>query len=515
MSLVNADYLQGDSEHNILRKMLLRLNTGLIVDDIHLQDVTIANPILVKQVGGDIWNVAVTNTVPVSGTVAVSNFPVTQPVSGTVAVSNFPVTQPVSGTVAVSNFPATQPVSIASTVAVTMPDTQDAFSRLRVATPTYVFDSQLTYNIPPLVYEQITSGTGAAIAHDTTNRCATLTFASTPTGGQSILQTFEHFRYQPGRAQEIFVTFNFISTAANCTKFVGYSDGTNGIELQQAGTTVQLAILSTTGNGNQTVAQASWNVDKLDGTGVSGLTLDLTKSQILVIDLQALYTGRVRVGFDIGGKIIPAHQFNHSNSSTVPYINCANLPIRAGMTCTGTVSTTMRFICASVSSNGGQEDLPGASLTVEGTVTAGNGSATHALSLRPRATFGGVTNRAKFVVDSIEVTVTGANPVRWELVLGQAISGTTAFTDVNTTFSAFEFNTAGTISGTPTVSLLSGYVASGAQTKSSTSSAFNNKYPITLNAAGAARANGTISVIATGITGTSAMRVSINWREIR
>jgi hypothetical protein len=38
----------------------------------------------------------------------------TQPVSGTVAVSNFPATQPVSGSVSVSNFPATQPISAVS-----------------------------------------------------------------------------------------------------------------------------------------------------------------------------------------------------------------------------------------------------------------------------------------------------------------------------------------------------------------------------------------------------------------
>lgn len=47
------------------------------------------------------------------GALAVSGtfWQATQPVSGTVAVSNFPATQPVSGTVAVSNLPATQPVS--------------------------------------------------------------------------------------------------------------------------------------------------------------------------------------------------------------------------------------------------------------------------------------------------------------------------------------------------------------------------------------------------------------------
>jgi hypothetical protein len=60
-------------------------------------------------------------TQQVIGTVSVSNLPATQPVSGTVAVSNFPAstsvnnfpaTQPVSGSVAVSNLPATQPVSV-------------------------------------------------------------------------------------------------------------------------------------------------------------------------------------------------------------------------------------------------------------------------------------------------------------------------------------------------------------------------------------------------------------------
>ena len=70
-------------------------------------------------------DVNVINTVPVSGSVSVSNLPAIQTVTGTVsvtgssvAVSNFPPTQAVSGTVSVtgssvsvSNFPATQVVS--------------------------------------------------------------------------------------------------------------------------------------------------------------------------------------------------------------------------------------------------------------------------------------------------------------------------------------------------------------------------------------------------------------------
>jgi hypothetical protein len=279
---------------------------------------------------------------------------------------------------------------------------------------------------------------------------------------------------------------------------------------------VQLVLYSGTENGNQTVAKAAWNVDLLDGTGPSGLTLDLTKVQILVIDMQALYTGRVRVGFDIAGVIVPVHVFAHANLAAFPFIQSANLPIRCGMTCTGTVSTTMRFVCASVSSNGGQTDIAGYSFTTGSSAPAGNGTAVHALSVRPSATFNSIPVRGKFVLDSVEVVVTGNNPVTWELVLGQAISGTTAFTAINSTYSMFEANTAGTISGAPAVVLLSGFVAAAASAKESTNTpTFNNKYPITLSAAGVARALGTLSVNVTGIGGTSACQVRLNWREIR
>lgn len=51
--------------------------------------------------------------------------------------------------------------------------------------------------------------------------------------------------------------------------------------------------------------------------------------------------------------------------------------------------------------------------------------------------------------------------------------------------------------------------------KSSVTKEINLKYPITLSAAGLPRNFGTISVLGTGICGTSAMRVTLKWIEIR
>jgi hypothetical protein len=57
----------------------------------------------------------------------------------------------------------------------------DAFSRLRVSNPLILHNSQFTYDLAPIIMEQITNGSGATIAHDATNRQALMTFSSTPT----------------------------------------------------------------------------------------------------------------------------------------------------------------------------------------------------------------------------------------------------------------------------------------------------------------------------------------------
>jgi hypothetical protein len=299
-------------------------------------------------------------------------------------------------------------------------------------------------------------------------------------------------------------------------KFAGYGEyQTNGIIFELNGTTKQWSLYSNTTADDTTVAQANWNIDKLDGTGASGITLDITKTQIAVIDFQALYVGRVRVGFDIDGVIVYCHEFLHANRIAYPYIQTASLPVICGMTCTDTVSTTMYFVCAAVKSEGGSDDVAGYEFTAEGTATAGNDTRVHILSVRPETTFNSIANREPFELQSIDVLVTGANPIKWELCLGQAISGTTTFNAVNATYSGYEFNTAGTIDGAPAIVIASGYCAASNQTKASVTRQFVSRYPITLNAAGAVRALGTLSVLVTGIGATSATRVVLGWREVR
>lgn len=403
--------------------------------------------------------------------------------------------------------------------AVTIKDSAnlDAFSRFRVSNPLTLFNSQFTYNLNPLLFEQITSGAGASIAHNTTNRYAAMTFSSTPTSGQCYMQSYEYFTYQPGKSQLAFLTFNFEGGVADVLKFAGYSDGVNGVEFQLNGTTPRFIIYSGTGTGNQFVNQSGWNLDKLDGTGASGYTLDLTKVQILVIDLQALYAGRVRVGFDLGGSIIYAHEFLHANAVAPPYLQTASLPVRCGMTCTATVSTTMYFLCCTVMSEGGLDDTSmfGYSfIQGSGAVNVAT-TGTHLLSLRPKLTFNSIANRAKLAFIDVEFFNNGNQPVYWQLCLGQAITGTTTFNDVNTTYSGTEYNILGTLSGSPAIVIDEGFVSASGGVKGAVNTVVSSRYPITLDAAGAHRALGTITLKAVSLSGTQSCYGVIKFREIR
>jgi hypothetical protein len=110
---------------------------------------------------------------------------------------------------------------------------------------------------------------------------------------------------------------------------------------------------------NTPVAQASWNVDPMDGSGPSGITLDLTKAQIMWMDFEWLGVGTVRCGFVINGQFVPAHAFHHANIETTTYIKTASLPIRYEITNTSATdsNSTLKQICSTVISEEGYQKV--------------------------------------------------------------------------------------------------------------------------------------------------------------
>ena len=109
----------------------------------------------------------------------------------------------------------------------------------------------------------------------------------------------------------------------------------------------------------RTVDQSSWNGDKLDGTGDSGLTLDTTKAQILWMDFEWLGVGSVRCGFIINGQYIVCHTFENANQIANVYMTTAILPVRYEIESVAAISSgaTMKQICSTVISEGGFQQV--------------------------------------------------------------------------------------------------------------------------------------------------------------
>ena len=397
----------------------------------------------------------------------------------------------------------------------------DAFSRLRISSTKALFTVQSQYDANPLQMEGGATGTGVAPTWDSSTRMVAI--SGTTGTGVSFYQSYQYSPYEPGRSQFIAMTGVLGTGIAGWVADYGYGDAANGIFYRQNGATnlqfVQRS--STSGSPVETVvAQSSWNIDKMDGTGSSGITLDVTKAFILIIDLQFLGMGRVRLGFDINGIIYYCHQFLNANILTVPYMQQATLPVSVTLTGTSTgAGKTCYFKCATVQSEGGNLSGFGYPFSTPMVgATAGNATRVPILSIRPKTTFGGITNRSLFILDAINLFVQGNQDVFWELATGVTLTAPT-WANVNTANSSFEYTS---VPGTGTAAgivLASGFMSrlggtnNGSSIDVSALASLHN--PIALNRAGATTTANTLTLFVTGLAGTAACQASLNFHEIR
>jgi hypothetical protein len=233
----------------------------------------------------------------------------------------------------------------------------DAFGRTRVSAPLTLFDSSHRYNDNGLW--STSSGTGATYAFNANEGLVDLN-VTTASGSEIIRETNKVCSYQPGKSLLFMSTFVMNTAKANLRQRVGYYGAANGMYLEVSGTTGPALVerSSVSGSVNETrVLQANWNIDKLDGNGPSGFTLDISKAQILWFDIEWLGLGTVRAGFVINGAFIHCHSFHHANLITSTYITTASLPLRYEITNVGTTasSSTLKQVCSTVLSEGGYE----------------------------------------------------------------------------------------------------------------------------------------------------------------
>lgn len=336
----------------------------------------------------------------------------------------------------------------------------DAFARQRVSEPYTLGDYKHIYGIDPNFLQQ--TANGGTIAYQANKACARLT-TSSASNSSVIHQSKFYHHYMPGKSQLILSSFNYYSATTNVRKRTGYFDDNNGIFFEQAGDGTLAIVLRSYVTGSPVDTKISqfggvygagdtgWNYDACAGgsggsLNPSGFTLDITKTQLLMVDFQWLGVGRVRVGFAHNGQFVLAHTFNGSNDLATVYMSNPNLPVRCEIVNTGTTTGAyMDQICSSVMSEGGYveagQDWAVSNPTLR---TLAAGTTLPIMAIRLKNTFNSYLNRIIARAGNINVFSSGEN-IKWKLIklpdVSQLTGGSWTSVDAD---SGVEYNVAAT-----------------------------------------------------------------------
>ena len=213
-----------------------------------------------------------------------------------------------------------------------------------------VYESSLdTYES---LFSQFLSGSGA-LTYNAQESSEVLSVGGL-SGASARITTNRYHYYLPATSNiyKMTIACGDAGKAGNVRRW-GAFDADDGVFFELQGTTLNVVMRSsTTGSVVETrVAQAAWNADKLNGTGLSGVTLDVTRINVWWLDYQWLGAGRVRFGiFAPSGERVVCHEFRNAGGFALPYMRTGTLPFSVENTNTGAAgaASEIRSVCAGV-----------------------------------------------------------------------------------------------------------------------------------------------------------------------
>lgn len=387
----------------------------------------------------------------------------------------------------------------------------ESYGRLRVATNSLIFGVQFSNTVNSLLFN--TAIIGSATLTSVPNKAAARLSTTTGATDSIAVQTKRYLRYNPGSSHAIMITGIVGAKKTNVRQRWGYFDNNDGLFFEQ--TSSDLAVVlrtSTSGSPVDTrITQSNWNLDKLDGTGLSGLNLDTAKHNAYIIDFVWQGAGRIRFGVLYNENIIYFHQILSANLNTAPYIRSPSRPGRIELTNLGATvgSTNMDVVCLLALRETGDKLLaPFASSASRGTTAVTVNSIKPLISLRPKATFNGIPNRIPILPQST-VVLCNQQSVLVQVYINAILTGA-SFTSAGPN-SAAEYDISSTVVSGGTL-LLETYIPS-SNNGSLDLGLLSDNVVLGLDIAGSVQ--DTITITATSLVGNTSTWAQIGWQEFQ
>lgn len=233
----------------------------------------------------------------------------------------------------------------------------DGFGGLKVSSTTTVGLYDFVVDDAADLFSDVVLSGGAISRNSQSN---TVSLDVTSANGSFASRTSDKYHYYiPGTSNLVMMT-----TALSDNSHIGTErrwglfDTNDGVFFNLDSSGVLNVVLRSTVTGTLVETKfnrVNWNGDKLDGLGLSGFNLDLTKVNVYWIDYQWLGAGRVRFGVmdDFGNRIV-AHTILNANHNLLPYMRTGSLPVQVNIQNTALTSgpASIRLTCCSVQTEG-------------------------------------------------------------------------------------------------------------------------------------------------------------------
>ena len=194
------------------------------------------------------------------------------------------------------------------------------------------------------------------------------------------------------------------------------------------------------------IAQTAWNVDMMDGTGSSGVTLDPTKGNVYQIRYQWLGYGLITFYIEnpATGFLQMVHKIEYANANTIPSVDNPTLPLCAMVKNTSNTSDVVMYTPSMGGFIEGKKPTPVVRHGVSIEAAAIGTDETPILTIHNPIIYQGLVNRVRSKLTFIEVSVDGSKPSTARFRSNTSLTGA-SFSDVSTNTTPIKVDTSATV----------------------------------------------------------------------
>ena len=192
-------------------------------------------------------------------------------------------------------------------------------------------------------------------------------------------------------------------------------------------------------NTDTFIAQSSWNVDVMDGTGRSGITLDYTKYNIYQIEMA--YLGAGNINFKVmstpssgnNSTWVSVHTIRNTNSLTNTHTGNPSMPFTAAVYSAGSTTDLTMKIGSAMGAVEGNKILHGNRLTYVNQLTTVGATNLQALfTVKNERYFAGRSNQSVVNLLSVTGAIKHTSPVIYYLIRNGTLAGNPNFSQIST-----------------------------------------------------------------------------------